>query len=127
MAAEVKHKADGFFVFPPSHSITCSILEAIQTATHKVRLTARQYEWPSWIATGLCVPMEAAALTAVSREEEHQGGRPRQDAAADSGLLSKRRTFSSNAALVQLELNRRHCLHHGTAMFPSSVHWHGYI
>lgn len=66
--------------------------------------------------------MQAATLTALSREEEHQDGRPRQDAAADIGLLSKRRTFSSNAALVQPELNRRHSLHHGTAMFPKSVH-----
>lgn len=67
--------------------------------------------------------MEAAALTASSREEEHQDGRPRQDAVAESSLLSKRRAFSNSAALGQLELNRRHCLHHGTAMFPrSGVH-----
>lgn len=73
---------------------------------------------------------EAAALTASSRGVEHQDGRARQDAVAESGLLlSKSRAFSNSAALGQLELNRRHCLHHGTAMFPRSggVHWDGYI
>lgn len=58
--------------------------------------------------------MEAAALTAFSREEEHQDGRPKHEAVAGSG------TFSSSAALGHFELNRRQCLHHGTAMFPGS-------
>ena len=53
---------------------------------------------------------------------ELQDVRPREDADTDTDLTLYCHRVSNKPVLVMFILHLRHCLHHGPAMFPRSVH-----
>lgn len=70
--------------------------------------------------TGLPVPSTPGKLTSLC-DQDLRDVRPKQDAEADEGLL-KHHAVSNKLVQVKLVPERRHCPHHGTAIFPRNVH-----